>query len=121
MLRSTITLGRKISSSGIRMRTLLSTAALRPLENFPYETLVELQQKATVAYTTNPMLGTVVNGAYEWMTYSQFDVEVAKCRAMLKANNVGFDDKVALISNNRAEWAVIKYASVGLGAQIVPM
>jgi long-chain acyl-CoA synthetase len=31
------------------------------------------------------------------------------------------NDKIALISNNRWEWATVVYATFGLGAQIVPM
>src|SRR5262245_10657170 len=34
---------------------------------------------------------------------------------------IGRGDKVGIISNNRIEWAVIAYATYGLGAVIVPM
>jgi long-subunit acyl-CoA synthetase (AMP-forming) len=94
---------------------------LRPLQHFKVETLVELQAKATEAYTTNPMFGTKVGNAFEWITYEQFDKEVAKFRIVLNQHKIGFDDKVALISNNRVEWAIVNYAAAGLGAQIVPM
>ena len=40
---------------------------------------------------------------------------------ILAEHNISKEDKVALISNNRLEWATIKYATVGLGGQIVPM
>ena len=52
---------------------------------------------------------------------ADFDKEVAKFRIVLDKNNIGMEDKVALISNNRTEWAVAKYAANGVGAQIVPM
>jgi long-subunit acyl-CoA synthetase (AMP-forming) len=35
--------------------------------------------------------------------------------------SVGRGDKVALISNNRVEWAVAFYAVAGLGGSVVPM
>lgn len=46
---------------------------------------------------------------------------VQRFRYVLKQHNIGVDDKVALISNNRVEWAVAYYATLGMGAQIVPM
>jgi acyl-CoA synthetase (AMP-forming)/AMP-acid ligase II len=36
-------------------------------------------------------------------------------------HQVGRGDKVAIISNNRVEWAVAMYAVTGVGAQLVPM
>lgn len=94
---------------------------MRPIQNFKFETTVELQIKATEAYSTNPMLGTRVGNAYKWMTYTEFDQEVRKFRVVLANYKISMDDKVAIISNNRTEWAVVKYASNGVGAQIVPM
>ena len=104
-----------------RVARFLSTKQLHPIQFIKFDTLVELQQKATAAYSTNPMFGTKVGNAYEWITFSEFDVEVGKCRIVLSEMKVGKDDKVALISNNRVEWATVKYATVGLGGQIVPM
>lgn len=34
---------------------------------------------------------------------------------------IGLEDKVAMIANNRIEWASTYYATVSLGAQLVPM
>ena len=102
----------------IHLRTQI---LLHPIQFFEFETLVELQQKATVANTTNPMFGTVVDKAYHWTTYSEFDVEVAKARIAYSQLHVRKDDKVALISNNRIEWAITQYAVAGLGGQIIPM
>ena len=86
-----------------------------------YDNVVEMHEKATKAYSTNPMLGTRVGNAYEWITYEDFDKEVQKFRVVLKEHGVGMDDKIAIISNNRTEWAVAKYAGNGVGAQLVPM
>ena len=99
----------------------LSTVPLRPIQFFEFDTLVELQQKATSAYSTNPMFGTVVDKAYQWTSYAEFDVEVAKARIAFAEHHIGKDDKVAITSNNRIEWAVTQYATVGLGGQIIPM
>jgi long-chain acyl-CoA synthetase len=104
-----------------RIARFSSSVPILPIQPLEFKTLIELHEKATQAYSTNPMYGTKVGGAYEWMNYSEFDVEVSKCRIVLKEHHIGKDDKVALISNNRTEWAVMKFATVGLGGQIVPM
>jgi len=112
-------LGARVGSR--KVSRFLSTVPTRPIQLFQFDTLVELQQKATAAYTTNPMFGTKVGNAFEWTTYSEFDVEVSKCRIALAEHHISKNDKIAIISNNRLEWAVIKYAANGLGSQIIPM
>ena len=102
-------------------RALSTNVPILPIKKLQFDTLIELQQESTKAYSTNPMFGTRNGNVYEWINYAEFDVEVAKCRIVLKENKIGKDDKVALISNNRLEWATLKYATVGLGGQIVPM
>lgn len=118
-MRSVYRLGTRVAAR--KVSRSLSTLPTRPIQFFQFDTLVELQQKATAAYTTNPMFGTKVGGAFEWTTYSEFDVEVSKCRIALAEHHLGKDDKLAIISNNRLEWAVVKYAANGLGAQVIPM
>lgn len=86
-----------------------------------FEHLVELQQKSVVRFGDDPFLGTRNGDKFDWMTYREFDVAVQRFRNVLQHHGVGFDDKVAIISNNRTEWAVIAYATMGMGGQIVPM
>ena len=73
------------------------------------------------AYRDNPLFGTKVDGAYQWVTYRQVGEMVDAFRGGLVSLGVGKGDKVAVISNNRVEWAVAAYATYGLGAQYVPM
>lgn len=103
------------------MRAFSAVPARLPAQDIKFETINELLEKQTKAYSTNPMLGTKVGSAYEWMNYTQFELEVRKGRTMFNDLKVGYDDKVAIISNNRVEWAVMKYAANGVGAQFVPM
>ena len=44
-----------------------------------------------------------------------------KFRNVLVHHKIGRGDKVALISNNRVEWAVAFYAVASVGGSIVPM
>jgi long-chain acyl-CoA synthetase len=48
-------------------------------------------------------------------------VLIEKTRKAFSQLGVGRNDKVALISNNRWEWATITYGTLGLGGQVVPM
>lgn len=102
------------------MRTF-SAPALRPIQDLKFNTVTELLDEAAKAYTTNPMFGTKVGNAYEWISYADFEKEVSKFRVVLNEHKIGMEDKVAIISNNRVEWAIAKYASNGVGGQIVPM
>jgi long-chain acyl-CoA synthetase len=104
-----------------RIVRTFSAPAVRGVQELQFNTVAEMLEEATKAYTTNPMFGTKVGSAYEWINYTDFEKEVAKFRTVLQQHKIGLEDKVAIISNNRVEWAVAKYASSGVGAQIVPM
>ena len=68
-----------------------------------------------------PVLGTRVADGWKWTTYAEFGRLVAECRAALAARGVARGDRLAVISNNRIEWAVGAYAAFTLGAVWVPM
>lgn len=80
-----------------------------------------MQSRACEMYSSKPLFGTRIQNQYEWMTYFDFDKQVQLFRRVLKKHNIGKNDKVALISNNRVEWAVAMYAVAGVGGQLVPM
>ncbi len=67
------------------------------------------------------LFGTKTNGAWHWITYAQFKLEVDALRAGLAALGIGRGDRVALIAGNRVEWAAAAYATFGMGATFVPM
>lgn len=92
-----------------------------PYNHFEFQTCVELQQKACALFGDKPVLGTKVGNAYQWMSYKQLGEDVQKFRNILAERKFKFDDKVAIISNNREEWVVAMYATMSLGGQLVPM
>ena len=54
-----------------------------------FDTLHELQSKASIAFKDNRLFGTYYHKdgqdpGYEWMNYKEFDDKVASCRAVLK-------------------------------------
>lgn len=89
--------------------------------DFTFDTLVDMQIKSCKHNYKHPCLGTRNGKSFDYITYGEFGEQVDKFRGVLAKHNIGKDDKVALISNNRVEWAVSYYAANSLGAQIVPM
>lgn len=85
------------------------------------KTIPEIVTSSAELFPDNHALGTRVGDKYEWMTYTEFAHEVQKLRNVLAHHKIEKGDKVALISNNRVEWAVTMYAVTGMGAQLVPM
>jgi long-chain acyl-CoA synthetase len=86
-----------------------------------FENLVELFERSVQAYGPRPLFGVKRGGQWTWITYEQVGRQVDACRAGLAALGVRRGDRVAIISNNRVEWAVLAYACYGLGAALVPM
>jgi len=86
------------------------------------QTVPEMCAKACEVYAKRPCFGTrQASGEYAWTSYAEFGQMVNKFRNVLAHHNVGLGDKVAIISNNRLEWAVAMYAVTGVGGQLVPM
>jgi long-chain acyl-CoA synthetase len=86
-----------------------------------YRTLTEVCDASVNAYGSRPLFGTKKAGRWIWTTYGEFGSMVARFRAGLVSLGVGSGERVAIVSNNRLEWAVAAYACYGLGAAFVPM
>jgi long-chain acyl-CoA synthetase len=86
-----------------------------------FTNLVDLLQSAVRDYGARPLFGTKRDSSIVWTTYSEFGALVNDFRGGLATLGVGRGDRVAVISNNRLEWAVGSHATYGLGAAYVPM
>jgi long-chain acyl-CoA synthetase len=85
-------------------------------------TLVDLYTNSTVAFAKNPLIGRrTESGDWTWTTYKEFGEMIDKARGGLASLGIGKGDRVAIISDNRLEWAVGAYATYSLGAAWVPM
>ncbi len=91
------------------------------IHDFEFSTLVEMQQNACKKFKEKPLFGTKYRDNFKWMTYKEFNFQVASMRYVLEKHNIMKHDRVAIISNNRVEWAVAMYATMSLGAQVVPL
>lgn len=88
-----------------------------------FNTLHELQVNSALVFKENELFGTYEeeSNSYRYMTYDDFNKKVNQCRVLLKDLGVGEYSKVAIISNNRWEWATIAAATYSLNATLVPM
>jgi len=86
-----------------------------------FSNLVAMQQECCLKYASNNLFGTKVADKYKWIKYQAFAQKVDEYRAIISSLDISSGDKVAIISNNRVEWAIIAYATLGLEATFVPM
>ena len=86
-----------------------------------YKDLVEVLERSVVQYADRKLFGVKKGDLWEWITYGDFSKEVDDFRGGLASIGVKAGDHVAVIADNRVEWAVGCYATYGLRAAYVPM
>lgn len=114
-----------LSGSGLVRHAVRYGSASPPVQYPPhvkhYETLLEMQTSSCEQFKDLNFIGSWKDGKFDYVTYGKFGNEVDRFRTVLAQLGVGKDDKVAIISNNRLEWAIAYYAVNGRGAQMVPL
>jgi long-chain acyl-CoA synthetase len=86
-----------------------------------FETLVDLFERSVRLYGGRDLFGVKKDGVWTWTKYAEVGKLVDDFRGGLASLGIKRGDNVAIIANNRAEWAVAAYACYGLGAALVPM
>jgi len=86
-----------------------------------FQTLVDVYHDSVKTFPDSPLFGTKKGGVWEWMTYLEFGKQTDAFRAGLAALGLKRGDRIAIIANNRPEWAIAAYACFGLGIAFVPM
>ncbi len=86
-----------------------------------FNTLQEIFEHATASFAERPLYGVKRDGTWQWSTYADFRHDVERARTGLAGLGVKAGDRVAIISGNRPEWAIVAYAVYGLDAAVVPM
>ena len=61
------------------------------------------------------------SGDYDFKTYGELGTRINNLRGGMAQLGIQKDESVGLIINNSIEWAVIAFATYGLGARLVPM
>lgn len=99
----------------------LETQKRADVADFEGKTLAQLMARAIHRFGERPFLGVKKNGVYTWMTFSEFDIQMRKLRAIFRREGLKRGDRVAIIANNSVEFALTVYAAYGLGGVVVPM
>jgi long-chain acyl-CoA synthetase len=86
-----------------------------------YTNLAAMFSEQMEKHRDKPLFGTRGPADWEWLSYGQFNELVAAARSGLAQLGIQAGDRVAVISNNRVEWAVCAYATYTHGAVYVPM
>ena len=86
-----------------------------------FSSLVELYQHSCKEYASKKALGTKTNNQWNWVSFGELNQLIDHARGGLSKTGIAQGDMVAVISDNRLEWAVCCYATYGLGAAYVPM
>jgi long-chain acyl-CoA synthetase len=86
-----------------------------------YTDLIALLNFAVSRHAARRFLGSRKQGQWHYVTYGEFGALADAMRAGLAGLGVQAGDTVAVISDNRLEWAVGAFGAVTLGATYVPM
>lgn len=86
-----------------------------------FSNMVDVLHASVERFREHELFGEYENGEFVWTTYGEFQILVDHFRAGLASLGIGEGDAVAVIANNRLEWAVGSHAVYGLGAKYVPM
>ena len=85
-------------------------------------TLTSMFAAAIQQYADKPALAHKLKGdTYQDISYTELSESVAAFSKGLTALGVQKDDRVALLSENRPEWAITDFGSLKVGAVTVPM
>ncbi len=83
--------------------------------------LAELILSRVLAVPDKTVLGFKKNGAYRTWSWREFLSQVARLQNFLRSKNIQKGDRIALLSENRPEWAVVDLAAFACGASVVPL
>eukprot|EP00968_Pinguiococcus_pyrenoidosus_P002877 scaffold164_cov340-Pinguiococcus_pyrenoidosus.AAC.8 len=88
-----------------------------------FQDLKQMKEMSVAKHGDAPVFGTKnqASGRFEWMSYKDWGTEADAFAAVLSAFGVEEGDRVAVISNNRVEWAIGSFGSYAVGAVYVPM
>ena len=86
-----------------------------------FETLLDISDYALKTFPERKLFGTKKDGTWTWTTYGEFGKMVERMRGGLASLGLKRGDRMAMIANNRVEWAVCAYAAFGIGVAFVPM
>ena len=88
---------------------------------YPIETLRDLLLKVADRYGAKPALAAKRSGTYESISFLELRSQVECVAEFLLSIDLQKGDRVAIISENRPEWAIAYLAAVTSGLTVVPV
>jgi long-chain acyl-CoA synthetase len=92
-----------------------------PLKPFDRHTLTQIFYEAIDRFGPQEALRWKEGGVWHGLSYRDVELRVAHTAALLEAWGLSPGDRVAILSENRPEWAMVDYASLALGLIVVPI
>ena len=86
-----------------------------------FTSIVDLFEQSMKKFADRELFGVKKDGVWSFLTYADVKKQVDKARGGLAALGFSSGERIAIISNNRVEWAVTAYAAYSLGGAVVPM
>ena len=97
------------------------SAPVTPLQPFPRTTLNQIFYESIDRFGAQEALRFKREGRWQSLTYRDVELRVAQVAALLHGWGLEPGDRVALLSENRPEWAMVDYAALALGLIVVPI
>jgi long-chain acyl-CoA synthetase len=94
---------------------------LVPLAPVERDTIPKLFLRGVDRFDRPAALRYKVGGAWKEWSAREVEAQAARLAAALEVDGVSAGDRVALLSENRPEWAITDYAVTGMGAIDVPV
>ena len=92
-----------------------------PLAPFDRHTLNEIFFEAIDRFGPQEALRFKEGGQWHSLSYREVELRVAHTAALLEAWKLNPGDRVAILSENRPDWALVDYAALALGLIVVPV
>jgi long-chain acyl-CoA synthetase len=92
-----------------------------PLQPFTRTTINLLFYEAIDRFGPQEALRFKRGGLWQSLSYRETELRVAHVAALLHGWKLAPGDRVAILSENRPEWAVVDYATLALGMIVVPI
>ncbi|HEU0052033.1 MAG TPA: long-chain fatty acid--CoA ligase [Longimicrobium sp.] len=100
---------------------LKTRSRLVPLAPFERDTVNKIFLSAVDRFDRPNAVLHKAGGAWTPISHRELEARTARLAAALAASGIGPGDRVAILSENRPEWAVADFAVLGLGAIDVPL
>ncbi len=99
----------------------VTDAPVVPLKPVERDTIPRIFLRAVERFGRSDALRYKEGGTWKTLSHREVEERVSRLAAALASSGIGRGDRVAILSENRPEWAISDYAVLSLGALDVPV